>query len=168
MIFRAGHGVLLVPTASVETTVWSRTVSKTASAVAPPLFRASPIDPTYRPPSTPLSETRLEEYSTGRRDHLRDLRGLSPLPSAPYGKDISRPSSTHPPNTNSLFLSQPQFHTRSASLSLGRGYHSEPRPALPGLSSLTSLAGTPPPPLRYADHARRLAMSRMDTGGRWN
>ena len=124
---------------------WSHITANTASAVAPPLFRASPIDPTYRPPSTPLNESRLEEY--------RIHRSHSPLPpTAVYGKDISRPSSTTLPSSSSLYLSQPQFHTRSASLSLGRGYHSEPRPALPGLSALASLGGAPP--LRYAEFER--------------
>lgn len=136
-----------------ETTVLvSQPSPSTASAVAPPLFRASPIDPTYRPPSTPLKEPGLEEYSTRRREGERPH---SPLPqSAYYGKDISRPSSTTLPSSSHLFLHEPQFHTRSASLSLGRGYHSEPRPNLPGLSSLTSLANGPP--LRYAGRTETL------------
>lgn len=123
------------------------TSTTTASAVAAPIFRGSVLDPPYRPPSTPLYDSRLEEYSSSRRSQYR---GVSPLPpTAAFGKDISRPSSTTLPSTGSLFLHQPQFHTRSASVGLGeREYHSEPRPALPALSSLTSLAATPPS-LRY-------------------
>lgn len=123
--------------------LWSLITANTASAVAPSLYRAQPNESTYRPPSTPVNESRLGEYNAARRE---EPRGHSPIPpSAAYGKDISRPSSTALPHASSFLFNQPQFHTRSASLSLGRGYHSEPRPALPGLSSLTSLAGAGPP-----------------------
>ena len=149
---------------SVEITVWSQTTLNTASALAPPLFRANTLDPTWRPPSTPLSETRLGGYSNLRGDHQRSI---SPLPpSAVHGNDISRPASTNLPYTNSHFFNQQQFHARRASFYVGREYHSEPRFALPGLSALTSLAAAAQPlPVRYALAKTRSRKNRKLTLG---
>ena len=83
----------------------------------------------------------------------------SPLPPAPaFLKDISRTSSNSTQGSNSVMFTQPNFHTRSASLSVGKAeeYRQQQQQqqhqqaiGLPGLTALASVASTKEPHSRY-------------------
>lgn len=106
--------------------VWKSVI--TASALAPLIYRASPIDPALRPPSSQRVQ-HLPPFTTAPS---ADDRAPSPLP--PVGNDISRPSSTS---------------TQSSSAFLQHHNINNPQISLPGLSALASIASAPSPQLRY-------------------
>ena len=125
-----------------ETTLVS-TPCTTASALAPLLFRASPIDQILRPPSVPISEGEFERY-TNVTFASSEARGASPLPpQSLFGHSLSRPSSTstQPSNAVTYQQSQPLFHTRGASLNLPQNKYNI---SLPGLSALANAASATP------------------------
>jgi len=112
------------------------------------IYRASPVDPLLRSVSrSSIGEGREPDRYTHIIPPKFDSRVPSPLPPAAlFGRDISRPSSTSTSGSHTYFFNQPQYHNRSASLSVGRiehlQAHHDGRPALPGLAALASLAGS--------------------------
>ncbi|MCJ1368113.1 hypothetical protein MMC16_007252 [Acarospora aff. strigata] len=123
----------------------------TASALAPLIYRASPIDPALRPPSS----QRIQHLSPFTTAPSADDRAPSPLP--PVGNDISRPSSTS---------------TQSSSAFLQHHNINNPQISLPGLSALASIASAPSPQLRAYNvgHSMTYATSSpaATTGGQGN
>lgn len=123
-----------------------------ASAVAHPLFRTPSIDA-----GTPHSVNGLAAGEFVRQYHA-SLPPRLPSPLPPGGhpsflKDMSRSgSATSTQSSSSLMYQQPNFHTRSASLSQGRveeyNRQQQDRGFLPGLSTLASLASSEKPQLR--------------------
>lgn len=116
-----------------------------ASALAHPLFRTSSIDHGIHSAVNGIPDNDLNQYHNA----ASNARIPSPLPSGPmFLKDVSRSSSGSTQSAGSMghLLFQPNFHTRSASLSAGRveEYNRQQlgRAALPGLNTLASLAGT--------------------------
>lgn len=123
-------------------------LSKTASTVAPILFRASPIDPALRSPTSPDSSSRdLASYSTSLPADGRETRQLpsaSELAHSHGNSDSTPPSTTLPP-----------LDSRQENLGRNPGTTS-----LPGLSALASVATAPTSDLRYVRHAQ-LGMQRL-------
>ncbi|PCH03272.1 hypothetical protein PENOC_039660 [Penicillium occitanis (nom. inval.)] len=109
-------------------------LSKTASTVAPILFRASPIDPALRSPASPDSSSRdLASYSTSLP---ADGRKTPQLPSASeLAHSFGNPDST-PPSTT-----LPPLDSRQENLGLPRS--NSGTTSLPGLSALASVAIAP-------------------------
>lgn len=129
-----------------------------ASALAHPIFRTSSIE-------QGLHVNGITDEAThyhGSADH----RLPSSLPPAPmFLKDISRSSSGSTQGSIGMVY-QPNFHTRSASLSQGRveeynrqQQHQQNRGMLPGLSTLASLASTKEPYMRSFPAATAMGIS---------
>ncbi|KAL3709122.1 GATA zinc finger protein 3 [Talaromyces marneffei ATCC 18224] len=139
-------------------------LSKTASTVAPILFRASPIDPALRSPASPDPSSRdLASYSTSLP---ADGRKTPQLPSASeIAHSFGNPDST-PPSTT-----LPPLDSRSEILGLPRS--NSGTTSLPGLSALASVAIAPTSDLSN-HHVVSLSMSyatsspAATTGGQGN
>lgn len=122
-----------------------------ASALAHSLFRAPSLDQGMHTNASGLREGDIGQY----HGSTNQARMPSPLPAGPmFLKDLSRSSSasTQAPSNNMLYQ-QPNFHTRTASLSAGRAeeYHrqqQQERASLPGLTTLASIASTQEPQMR--------------------
>lgn len=135
-----------------------------ASALAHPLFRTSSLDQGMHSASSGIAEGDIAHYHGSNSDH----RIPSPLPLPPgpiFLKDISRSSSASTQSSVNMLFQQPQYHTRTASLSAGRAeeynrqhlqhHHQQQqqsRSTLPGLTTLASLATTREPQMRYVNH----------------
>jgi hypothetical protein len=139
---------------NVETTSASFTTT-TASALAPLLFRASPIDSLLR---SAAAQADLEKYNNTAPSLLVDHRAPSPYPGT-YAKEISRPSSTSTQSSNIALLRQHEYNnTREDPGPLNSPHYNHSLHAqhnhnhnlsLPGLSTLASLASASPSQLRY-------------------
>jgi hypothetical protein len=118
---------------------------KTASTVAPILYRASPIDPALRSPASSDSASRdLASYSTSLP---ADGRKTPQLPSASeFAHSFGNPDST-PPSTT-----LPPLDSRQENLGLPRS--NSGTTSLPGLSALASVAIAPTSDLRYVRNPR--------------
>lgn len=121
-----------------------------ASALAHPLFRTSNLDQGLHTSTNGISDGDISQY----HNPMPDPRLPSPLPPGPiFLKDLSRTSSASTQSSQSMIFQQPNFHTRSASLSQARAeeynrQQQQQRSALPGLSALASLASTKEPHIR--------------------
>lgn len=136
-----------------------------ASALLNPLFRTSSLDQGMHSASSGIAEGDIAHYHGTNADQ----RIPSPLPLPPgpmFLKDSSRSSSASTQSSVNLLFQQPQFHTRTASLSAGRAeeynrqnlqhHHQQQqsRSTLPGLTTLASLATTREPQMRYGQSSR--------------
>lgn len=114
--------------------------SKTASTVAPLLYRASPIDPALHSPASPDSLSRdLANYTTST-PQPSDGPQTPQLPSATeFGNSLGNPDST-PPSSTTL----PSLESLHENLGLPRS-----TTPLPRLSALASVAVAPTSNIRY-------------------
>lgn len=126
----------------------------TASALAPLLYRGSPVDPILHSGS---AQADFEKYNTNP-SILVDTRATSPYPApGTFARDISRPSSTSTQSSNFTLLRQHDYnnlreeHRPLNSTHYGQSLHSQHNHnlSLPGLSTLASLASASPSQLRY-------------------
>lgn len=147
-----------------------------ASALAHPLFRTSSLDQGLHTPGSSVAEGDIAQY----HGPSPDPRLPSPLPLPPgpvFLKDVSRSSSASTQSSTSMLFPQPQFHTQTASHSVGRTeeyngpslhqhphqqqhhhhhHHQQSRSSLPGLTTLASLATTRDAQLRYFTNCARV------------
>ncbi len=136
---------------NVETTSAS-TTTITASALAPLLYRASPIDPVLR---TSSAQPDLENYhNTTPSIHIENRR-TSPYPApATFARDISRPSSTSTQSSNIALLRHHEYNPEQKPLNGAHHSHTSLSQhnhnlSLPGLSALASLASASSAQVRY-------------------
>jgi hypothetical protein len=129
----------------------------TASALAPLLYRGSPVDPILRSAS---AQADFEKYNNTNPSILVDTRATSPYPApGTFARDISRPSSTSTQSSNFALLRQHDYnnlreeHRPLNGAHYTQSLHSQHNHnlSLPGLSTLASLASASPSQLRYVD-----------------
>lgn len=129
----------------------------TASALAPLLYRGSPVDPILRSAS---AQADFEKYNNTNPPILVDTRATSPYPApGTFARDISRPSSTSTQSSNFALLRQHDYnnlreeHRPLNGTNYAQSLHSQHNHnlSLPGLSTLASLASASPSQLRYVD-----------------
>lgn len=127
----------------------------TASALAPLLYRGSPVDPILHSAS---AQADFEKYNTTNPSILVDTRATSPYPApGTFARDISRPSSTSTQSSNFTLLRQHDYNNLREEHKLPNGApytqslhsHHNHNLSLPGLSTLASLASASPSQLRY-------------------
>jgi hypothetical protein len=141
----------------------------TASALAPLLYRGSPVDPILRSAS---AQADFEKYNNTNPSILVDTRATSPYPApGTFARDISRPSSTSTQSSNFTLLRQHDYnnlreeHRPLNGTHYAQSLHSQHNHnlSLPGLSTLASLASASPSQLRYVDERFVFPRGLLDT-----
>ena len=141
----------------------------TASALAPLLYRGSPVDPILRSAS---AQADFEKYNNTNPSILVDTRATSPYPApGTFARDISRPSSTSTQSSNFTLLRQHDYnnlreeHRPLNGTNYAQSLHSQHNHnlSLPGLSTLASLASASPSQLRYVDEHLVFPKGLLDT-----
>lgn len=133
----------------------------TASTVAPLIFRASPIDPTLRSPS---SEGPSQDLATGYQT-LTPADGQTP----PHGVTTSDYQGHSLPSPDSILPPLSGADTQDSGSGLGNGHFSTTlatHPSLPGLSALASVASAPTSQLRYVFYWTKFIKDRKTEGER--
>jgi len=119
----------------------NRSSSTMASVLAHPLFRTTSLEQGIHTMPGMMAGGESDRY----HGTTHDAHSSSLLPPAPmFLRDISRSSSSSTQGFGNMLFPQPNFHTRTASLSAGRAeeyrIQQQNRSALPGLTALASLA----------------------------
>ena len=153
------HNITISPFSVESVQVSTSQTYITATAVAPPLFRASPIDPALRDPSDSQPSDRVDsDKENGAGKVQASQENNTNNLTATLGRDISRPSSAASTQSSINHLIHPNgSDIRGVNGHANGGAHpsqsislNNTRQSLPGLSTLASIASAPTSSLRYA------------------